>query len=350
MKRQIDDNDQPKRFKSTISHFENLPNETIYQIFEYLDAYDIYLAFYTYNQRFQNLILNPSSTTFQVHIPNISRIDFERYRDDFVLFHRRRIQCLRISNPFLFEELLSPPRIITDFKQLHTLILQQNDIKFLHKTMDHHLRKLPNLQSLTISLTDTTLDPSRSILTAICLPHLKRFEFNYPTDFPLYFYGYGSSSIETLIINSSFRFHCLGELLMNLTNLRYLSIETLVGLKHSSIDYADNHFNKQLKYVNIKIDGVPFHSLRFLVEHYFKPVEEFYLTVRHMSTIIEAMHWQELLRIHMPSIRYFDLNYMDTSMIDIHAFQSLSYHEIKSSFAYQENEKGNIIYSIEPYR
>jgi len=57
MKRQIDDNDQPKRFKSTISHFENLPNETIYQIFEYLDAYDIYLAFYTYDQRFQNLIL-----------------------------------------------------------------------------------------------------------------------------------------------------------------------------------------------------------------------------------------------------------------------------------------------------
>ena len=77
MKRQIDEeNIQTKKLKLQTTHFEILPNEIIYQIFEYLDVYEIYFAFCFYNLRLQNLILNPSFS-LQIHIPNISKNDFQ---------------------------------------------------------------------------------------------------------------------------------------------------------------------------------------------------------------------------------------------------------------------------------
>lgn len=233
-----------------------------------------------------------------------------------------------------FEELSSPPRLISDFKQLETLVLQQNDIKFLWKTLPH-LRKLPNLHSLTISIPNATINPSCLFLPVLCLTNLKTFQLNHPTTDPLYFYGFAESSIEKLIINSQFSFGCLGEFLHCLSNLRYLSIDTVISTGNSGIDMGFNML-KHLKYVNIKLDGVPFPSLRFLTEHYFRSVERFYLTVRNSPTVIHAIHWQALIENYMPNLRHFDLNYMDDLTKDSQAFQLL-FNAYQAPF-YQEKK------------
>ncbi len=57
MKRQFDDtidennNKKKPKFYYYRSLFEDLPNEIFYQIFEYLDVYDIYYGFYYLNHR-----------------------------------------------------------------------------------------------------------------------------------------------------------------------------------------------------------------------------------------------------------------------------------------------------------
>ncbi|CAF1452622.1 unnamed protein product [Rotaria sordida] len=42
---------------------EELANEILYEIFEYLDGYDIYKGFYKLNNRFQNLSINSNILT-----------------------------------------------------------------------------------------------------------------------------------------------------------------------------------------------------------------------------------------------------------------------------------------------
>jgi hypothetical protein len=51
----------------TISCIENLSNEIFYEIFDYLDGYDIYTAFYNLNIRLKNLVMN-SSLSMKIEI------------------------------------------------------------------------------------------------------------------------------------------------------------------------------------------------------------------------------------------------------------------------------------------
>ena len=44
--------------KENITNLENLSNELIYEIFEFLNYHHVFQAFYDINQRFQDLLLN----------------------------------------------------------------------------------------------------------------------------------------------------------------------------------------------------------------------------------------------------------------------------------------------------
>ncbi|CAF5007704.1 unnamed protein product, partial [Rotaria sp. Silwood1] len=57
---------------------EDLANEILYEIFEYLDVYDIYKGFYNLNNRFQNLAINSNILT-KINILTISKSNFEDY-------------------------------------------------------------------------------------------------------------------------------------------------------------------------------------------------------------------------------------------------------------------------------
>ncbi|CAF4493784.1 unnamed protein product [Rotaria sp. Silwood2] len=86
------------KIESNRSILEHLANEMIYEIFEYLDYYDVYNGFCYLNKRFQYLVL------YSI-IPN-----------------KHRINVLSLSNPFAVDIVLSPPPIISDFVRLETLI------------------------------------------------------------------------------------------------------------------------------------------------------------------------------------------------------------------------------------
>jgi len=136
---------------STKSIFENLPNETIYEIFEYLDIYDVYQAFLNLNKRFENLFLH-SNLPFQVNISTMSKPKFKYYHQNIIIPNRHRINILRLSNPFTTNIVFSPPKIILKFVQLETLVLDHIDRTYLKNILNHSIH-LPKLHSLSIHLT-----------------------------------------------------------------------------------------------------------------------------------------------------------------------------------------------------
>ncbi len=58
------------------SRFENLPNEIIYELFEYIDTYDIYHGFFNLNERFKNLLMN-SNVHIRINNSTMSKSKFD---------------------------------------------------------------------------------------------------------------------------------------------------------------------------------------------------------------------------------------------------------------------------------
>ena len=83
-------------------HFENLSNEIIYEIFDYLDMYDIYQGFMDLNSRFQNLLMY-SSLPLKINMKYLSKSNVQSYYTQFILPNLHRINFLYLWNPFLID-------------------------------------------------------------------------------------------------------------------------------------------------------------------------------------------------------------------------------------------------------
>jgi hypothetical protein len=159
------------------SHFESLANETIYEIFDYLNPYDIYQGFFYLNNRFRNLLIN-SNFPIQINISTMSKSNFELYHKNMIKPNKHRINILHLSNPFTVDIIFSPPRIICEFIQLETLILDNIDARYLHNILKH-LTVLPKLQSLVLTPTDYVEDPRILFTLIFHLPKLKSCKLTY---------------------------------------------------------------------------------------------------------------------------------------------------------------------------
>ena len=79
---------------SHINSIENLSDEIFYEIFDYLDGYDISRSFSKLNQRFENLV-NNSSSKMKIQI-NRTRI-FDDHYQEYLQLHQYHIQSLQSS-------------------------------------------------------------------------------------------------------------------------------------------------------------------------------------------------------------------------------------------------------------
>ncbi|CAF2853860.1 unnamed protein product [Rotaria sp. Silwood2] len=128
---------------------EDLANEILYEIFEYLDVYDIYKGFYNLNNRFQNLAINSNILT-KINISTISKSNFEDYYNNILIPNQSQINFLRLSNPFVAKIIFSQPQLILNFTRLQTVILDNVQDENFHKFFDY-LIYLTTLHAITIS-------------------------------------------------------------------------------------------------------------------------------------------------------------------------------------------------------
>jgi hypothetical protein len=103
--------------EESISIFEDLSNELVYEIFEFLDFHHAYQSFYNLNSRFRNLFVY-SNLPIKINISSISKSAFHRYLTDIITPHTNRIQSLRLSNPFAADMSLLLLPLMTNFTRL----------------------------------------------------------------------------------------------------------------------------------------------------------------------------------------------------------------------------------------
>ncbi|CAF4272180.1 unnamed protein product, partial [Adineta steineri] len=89
--RQLENSFRINSSTKSVSYFEDLSNDIIYEIFEYFDFDYIYETFSNLNQRFVNLIIN-SNLPIKINISSISKPIFQRYYTDIIIPYRHRIK------------------------------------------------------------------------------------------------------------------------------------------------------------------------------------------------------------------------------------------------------------------
>ncbi|CAF1281594.1 unnamed protein product [Rotaria sordida] len=346
------------------SRFEDLANEILYEVFEYLDIYHVYDGFFNLNKRFQNLLMN-SNLSIKINVSAMSKSNFEHYYKDIILPNKHRINCLRLSNPFTIDIVFSPPRIITKFVRLETLIFHNIDAKYLHNILNQSIH-LPKLHSLVITLADCVQDPNKLFLNILRLPRLKYCKITYQTkkvsrSLEVCFDNCEVSPIEHLVMNCRFPIDSFNRLLCYVPELRHLSIDCLIESNDTDIKLCPILL-KHLKYVSLNIDNVLFNGFELLVKNYFHSIEVLRLTTRMDQTYLNANRWEKLILSSMPNLRIFDFHHDNSVFEDspvtyhdlVHQFTSQFWIERQWFFTHQHDWRGRIesgiFYSTNPYR
>ncbi|CAF4806182.1 unnamed protein product [Rotaria sp. Silwood1] len=157
--------------KKLIHSFENLSNELFYEIFDYLDGYEIYQAFSNLNSRFKAL-LTCSSLRLKIDL-RFHPEDILQYCSTYVVTpNKDRIISLRWSNLRDYKSGFTLFNIDSLFSRLESLTLGDIESNQLIPLLIS-LISLPRLYSLTINYDDDLKDISNIYQILLNFPMLK---------------------------------------------------------------------------------------------------------------------------------------------------------------------------------
>ncbi|UJR07567.1 hypothetical protein I4U23_011854 [Adineta vaga] len=353
---------------TTKTILENLANEIIYEIFDYLDIFHIYDGFFDLNRRFKNLLIN-SNFPVQVNTSTITKTKFQYYYKKVILPNKNRINHLRLSNEFITDIIFSPSRLIIQFLQIESLVLD-NIIYRSFKNISIYLMHLPKLRSLTLSFSEKLEHENVPFGHIFNLSNLKYFKITYIetneySPEPIDFTNYGHSSIEYLVINTHFHVESFNSLLFRFPKLRHLSIDSLRSSFHitKKIYQQDQPIPlEHLKFVSLKLDLVDLNNIEDMFKRFFRYVEVLHLaTIQTCYECLNAKRWEQLISNFMPNLRVYDVYFHGFGLSN-----QLTFHELVNQFnspfwtnkrwffthQHDDHEDLNngIFYSINPYR
>ncbi|CAF4880651.1 unnamed protein product [Rotaria sp. Silwood1] len=308
---------------------EDLTDEILYDIFEYVDVYDIYKGFYNLNKRFQDLAIHSNVLT-KINFSTMSKSSFDDYYRNILMLNQNRIHFLRLSNPFAAEIIFSHSRLVLNFIRLETLVLENIQIKYLYKILDN-LVYLHKFYSLTISISDYVESLTLIFARIFLLSKLKYCKIEYQTknyEEPLFtiLIEDDYSPMQSLIINGRFPFDSFGHLLYCLPKLQHLSIDCLVQQRFDTEEEEEELSLiqlKYLKYVSLHIDHIEFTRFKKIITEVFHYVQTLHLTTYYDGAYLNAKQWQKLIVTYMPYLRIFDINHEGSVIIFLNLVNSI---------------------------
>ncbi|UJR17676.1 hypothetical protein I4U23_004573 [Adineta vaga] len=345
-----------------VTQFENLSNEIVYEIFDYLDIYQAYRNFYDLNIRFHNL-LTLSNYPIEVNLFNISKLSFEEHYQEFFQFNSHRIRSLYISNGFIIHLIISLAENQLLFRRLQTLYLNNIDLTN-SKDLFNYLFLLPNLSALTFSSNNNCYDKNMIFEQIFRLSSLKYFKISLnqqhdTTSDLLTITNEYSSPIEHLIIDSNINLEEFLLLLAYVPRLRRLSIKCLISTSKLYSEISSIILN-HLTHVSIKLKYIRFDVFEPLMKILFQNLQFLCISTYMDNEYINAQKWERLITNHMTHLRIFDLQHETSSINSLHCehlmnqFSTLFWTERKWFFTHEHNYSGRsnqgLFYSIEPYR
>jgi hypothetical protein len=341
-----------------ITYFEDLSNEVIYEIFESLDFYDVYIAFSNLNQRFENLI--NSILTINIDLSSISKSKFQYYYKQIIIPNQLRIHLIRLTNLFIYREFISlqTKTILTELK---TLIIHNIRLEYLEKFLIY-LRILPKLSSLSLEPLDEISNSTNIYRQLFCLPVLKHCQlfFNLKQNahlFPIFINTY--SPIEHLVIKNSIRFDQLERLLSFVSNLRYLTCLNVFQINDKQ-NYIQPTLLPKLTHFSLKMRHTTFEQFKRWIKNLIHRIEVLHISTKYDFAYLDADQWKELITNNLPHLRIFDIQH--TYAVHKNNPNRISDTEFNSEFwrkrqwffehlhGWKNNWDNRIFQSINPYR
>lgn len=351
-------------FRSSASEcytrFDDLSNEVIYEIFEYLDFYHLYQTFSTLNSRYYDLI-HHSTVQIDLILPSIPQRGFQNFSKDFLIINQHRIRSIYSTNPFLFDVSPSPFRYLFQFRQLHTLFLEQFDSKHLQNLFSQ-ITVLPYLTSLTIKPLNAITNKDHLYQQIFRLPALIYCQVacNEPwSNQWLTICRNQYSTIKHLVIAHPCSLNDLMITLTYVPQLRRLSCEYL---RQPSITQRSNFHSivlSQLTHLSFGMRDVSFDQFESFLTKISHDIQVVQLSTESsfQLTYIDGQRWENFILNYLPKLRLFDLDVRETnhtnmplSMVLINRFLTSFWLQRQWFFRYEYNHQSEVFYSIQPYR
>ncbi|CAF2840302.1 unnamed protein product [Rotaria sp. Silwood2] len=130
------------------SCIENFSNEIFYEIFDYLDGYDIYKAFSNLNIRLENLLIN-SSLLMKIQIPSNTIFNF--HYNQFLKLNKHHIISFGFHSEYILDKFMNFFIIDSLFSRLERLVFYSISVHKLIIVL-FYLKSLPYLSSLSICI------------------------------------------------------------------------------------------------------------------------------------------------------------------------------------------------------
>ncbi|CAF3736553.1 unnamed protein product [Rotaria sp. Silwood1] len=302
--------DSNNSLTKSIIRFEDLSNDIIYEIFDFLDFRHAYDAFSNLNKRFQNFLTN-LTLPVNIDMSSISKSDFQKYYKQIIIPNIHRIKSLHLSNPFSIDIFLTHNCIVSKLIRLETLILYDIQSKDLQNLLIY-LISLPYLSSLVISNIDEGGVTNNLYHEIFRLPMLKYCKISFNNyllmESSLHISINEYSPIEHLIINNDFDIHKLTVLLSYIPQLRRLSLGNLWQCSNEQIISCPIKLN-HLTHASLNMNNIIFDQFEILIKHIFFQLQVLYITATNDKTYLDANRWESLILSYMPYLRIFDIQW-----------------------------------------
>ncbi|CAF4237710.1 unnamed protein product [Rotaria magnacalcarata] len=343
---------------SMISCIENLSNEILFEIFDYLDGYDIYKAFSNLNIRLENLLIS-SSLSMKIEISSNTIFDF--HYKQFLKSNKHHIISFDIDSQSTLDKFMNLFIIDSLFSHLESLVLNSiSTYKLL--IIRFYLKSLPYLSSLSICLNNCSHDLG-DIYQIIFHLSLKYFRVAVPRHphlcitIPIAAQNQ-FSSIEYLLIYHRCTFNQLTSILLHTPRLSHLHCFNIIESKDQSKSELMIKLHN-LTHLTMTLYNLEFDELEEFLLKLCSQLQLFHVKIESRDrSYLNADRWERFISQNMPSLIKFIFRYTDT--ID-DEFELTFYHSLinrfSSSFWIDRKwvfklfiEEDELIYSIRPYQ
>ncbi|CAF1472323.1 unnamed protein product [Rotaria sordida] len=335
---------------------ENLPNEIFYEIFDYLDGYDIYQAFSNLINRFENLI--NSSLLMKIQISSSTTLD-SRYKH-FLDSNKHHIISLRFPTEPIFDDFIKFYTIDSSFLRLQSLVFKPISIYTLFKVLVN-LKYLPHLLALTMYFVYCFCnlgDIYQMILHLPVLEYFKlkiseaeQFEINIPIAANNHF-----SSIKYLVIDHCCTINQLMNLLLYIPQPSHLSCGCLIKSNNNIKSEMVIKLN-DLIHLTVVINDIDFNEFEEFLLKLCSQLQILNVKIHSSNkSYLNANRWEQLISQKMTSLNKFFFSYTDI----IHRNFNVTSHPLLNDFtsSFWINRKwifkvlahdDELTYSIRPY-
>jgi len=306
-------NKKTKLIKENVTHFQDLSNDLFFEIFEYLDYFDIYQSFYDVNFNFRHLVTN-SNFPIKINISTRSKWSFHRFYNHIVKHNLHRVQTMAISNVCLYDDVFSTVSNLSKITGLQTLVLEQIESKMLMNLLEQ-LRSSTSISSISISVieplahkTEIYLQLFRLSTLKFCKLSLGNYYLNQNLSLP-FATIHEQCSIEHFILMDRIFTHEIDNLLSYLPQLSRLSLRLRQNSQNER--KQSDHVLRHLTHLSIDAESIEFDGFTQMMIDLFLNIQVLNFTQSNCTNstneFFKATKWKQLIVSHLKNLHSFNI-------------------------------------------